>query len=249
MDFANMIEPGMKVDIYPLLRDDEDENARYRGKVYKSQVLDLAENGNFVMSMPTDGGKMFLLPLDVRYDFVFYARKCLFRAEGVAVDRYKTENCYMAEIELKTRPEKFQRREYYRYPCLIDITYFTLTDEEVEWGTGEKIFVRLQRMGLAEEKEHFGRILDMSGGGIKIRSAEQIAPGQNILLWIFLKSDTLDKEYHIVGNVVESVRSEDRTEMKFETRIRFLLDSDKTREEIIRYIFEEERKDRNNTGR
>jgi c-di-GMP-binding flagellar brake protein YcgR len=245
MEFIDMIEPGMKVDIYPILRADEEENVKYRDKVYKSQVLDIDKNGNYIVSMPTDGGKMYLLPLDVRYYFVFYARKCLYRAEAVAVNRYKTENCYMVEIELKTAPEKYQRREYYRYPCLIDITYFHITEEEVEKGTGEQLFVKLGKDGNLDERERAGRILDMSGGGLKIRSYEKLDTGQNLLLWIFLKSEALDREYHILGKVIDCVRTEDaNADMKFETRIQFQLDSEGTREEIIRYIFEEERKGR-----
>jgi c-di-GMP-binding flagellar brake protein YcgR len=249
MGIEELIHPGVKVDVYPLLRGDEEENLSQRDRVYKSQLLDFAKNGNLIISMPMDGGKMVLLPLNIRFAFVFYARQGLYRAEGQAVNRYKTENCYMVEVELKSQLDKFQRREYYRYPCLIDMTYFEITEDELATGTGERIFVQLQQKNLMEEREHFGRIIDLSGGGIKIRTAEKIAPGTNLLMWIFLKSDAFEKQYYILGNTIECVLGDTKNELKYESRIRFILDDDKTREDIIRYIFEEERKARSRTGR
>jgi c-di-GMP-binding flagellar brake protein YcgR len=249
MELEELIHPGVKVDVYPLLRGDGEEGVSQRDKIYKSQVLDYAKNGNIILAMPMDAGKMVLLPLNIRFDFVFYARQGLYRAEGQAVNRYKTENCYMVEVELKSQLEKYQRREYYRYPCLIDITYFEITTEEMAQGTGEMIFVQLQKKNAMEERERFGRIVDLSGGGIKIRTAEKINPGTNLLMWIFLKSDVLDKQYYILGNTIECMKGENKNELPYEARIRFVLDDDKTREDIIRYIFEEERKARNRNGR
>ena len=36
----------------------------------------------------------------------------------------------MLEMELKSQPEKFQRREYFRYPCLLDFKYYELAAEQ-----------------------------------------------------------------------------------------------------------------------
>ena len=41
-------------------------------KIYKSQVLDLKENGNLEISMPVERGKLVLLPLGIRMEFIFF---------------------------------------------------------------------------------------------------------------------------------------------------------------------------------
>lgn len=44
-------------------------------KIYKSQVLDLKENGNLEISMPVERGKLVLLPLGIRMEFIFSRRE------------------------------------------------------------------------------------------------------------------------------------------------------------------------------
>ena len=83
------------------------------------------------ISMPTEGTKLILLPLDVRLEFVFYSGGFLYKSIGQIVERFKRDNIYTLEVELKTRLEKFQRREFYRYECSIDFKFFELTEEQV----------------------------------------------------------------------------------------------------------------------
>ena len=60
-----------------------------------------------------------------------------------------------------------------------------------------------------------------------------------------LISDKMDKQYHIKGRIVGWKKLEYR-EPRYETRIEFIMEDNKVREDIIRYIFEEERKKRRN---
>lgn len=243
MTVSEVINPGDKIDIRLTQQlEQAPENGRF-SKLYRSKVLDIMENGNIVISMPSEAGKLILLPLGVRLEFMFYSMGSLYRATGQVLERYKKENMYMLEVELKTRLEKFQRREYYRYSCILDMTYYLITEEEAKMEAAEAVYVRIQDDGF-EERECSGRIVDLSGGGTRFSTDKELKPGQNILLWLHLKNEHLDKRYYIIGNVISCIRLENMAEKRFEIRVKFVLKDDKIREEIIRYIFEEERRTR-----
>ena len=131
MAFTDLIKPGDKIDIRLLQQVENEERTGDTVKVYKSQVLDINKRGNLEISMPTEGTKLILLPLDVRLEFVFYSGGFLYKSIGQIVERFKRDNIYTLEVELKTRLEKFQRREFYRYECSIDFKFFELTEEQI----------------------------------------------------------------------------------------------------------------------
>ena len=65
MAFTDLIKPGDKIDIRLLQQVENEERTGDTVKVYKSQVLDINKRGNLEISMPTEGTKLILLPLDV----------------------------------------------------------------------------------------------------------------------------------------------------------------------------------------
>ena len=96
-----------------------------------------------------------------------------------------------------------------------------------------------------DEEEKRATILDISGGGARFVSEEKFEANQFVLMELELISDNMDKQYHIKGRIVGWKKLEYR-EPRYETRIEFIMEDNKVREDIIRYIFEEERKKRRN---
>ena len=101
MAFTDLIKPGDKIDIRLLQQVENEERTGDTVKVYKSQVLDINKRGNLEISMPTEGTKLILLPLDVRLEFVFYSGGFLYKSIGQIVERFKRDNIYTLEVELK----------------------------------------------------------------------------------------------------------------------------------------------------
>ena len=223
MAFTDLIKPGDKIDIRLLQQVENEERTGDTVKVYKSQVLDINKRGNLEISMPTEGTKLILLPLDVRLEFVFYSGGFLYKSIGQIVERFKRDNIYTLEVELKTRLEKFQRREFYRYECSIDFKFFELTEEQADLAT------------------RTGTIVDISGGGIRFNSDTELKSGDHILAVAHLANERMNQEFHIVGSVISCEKKEQVTEKKYVSRVKFMIKDDRVREDIIRYIFEEER--------
>lgn len=246
MTIADVIRPGDKIDMSFEQEASRAHETHELPRIFKSQVLDIKENGNIEISMPSEAGKLILLPLGVRYEMVFFCKSGLYRAVGQVKERYKQDNVYMLEMEFRSQIEKHQRREFFRYPFLLNISYYTITKEEAEMESGEVIFMHLQDGAESHVgRENEGQVVDISGGGIRFIVENKLELDQNILFEIHLKNEVIDKYYYIVGVVISCVVTEHLHDGRFEARARFLIQNDAIREEIIRFIFEEERRMRN----
>lgn len=238
---SKIIRPGDKIDIRLVQQVENSDKSGKNAEIYKSQVLDILDNGNYEISMPTESGKLILLPLGVRFEFTFYSGGGLYRSIGMIIERYKRDNLYMLVVELKTELERFQRREYYRYNCAMNFGYFILDEEQIKLESTDEILSNLMDVDF-KEKRRSGVIVDISGGGMKFRSTDELKSGDQILAMLRLTSQKTDRQFQIRGNIIDCIRVQKSKDLLYESRVKFIIDDNKIREEIIRFIFEEERR-------
>lgn len=242
MNVSDVIRIGDKIDIRLLQQMNNMKKDEELPELYRSQVLDIKENGNFEISMPSEKGKLILLPLGVRFEFCFYSfNGGLYKSIGQIVERYKRDGFYMLEIQLRTTLEKLQRREFYRYNCAMDVMFYELDEEQKKMHSAEDI---LQNIMDSEPKilPSYGVMVDLSGGGMKFRAKQELKTGDKILVMLNLKNDRTDLKYHVTGSVIACVKAHTSANELYESRVKFHIEDNRIREEIIRYIFEEERK-------
>lgn len=239
---TDIIQLGDKVDFCLVQQLAQVQKTGVSPKIYKSQVNDINENGEVEITMPIENGKIRLLPLGVRYEFVFYAKTGLYQCIGQIKERCKKDNIYVLVVEFHSQMEKFQRRQFYRYPCLIDAEFYLITEQEAKESSTEEVLAQL-RDDQFYEKKKMCKVVDVSGGGVRIISDEKLMTGTFLLLILKLTNELMDKQHYIMGHVLTSEVLKGYKD-QFETRVQFIFRENKVREEIIKYIFEEERKDR-----
>lgn len=88
-----------------------------------------------------------------------------------------------------------------------------------------------------------GIALDFSGGGIRFISQEKYNKEDLIVIRLKISYDDEYKIYSVVSRVISSIPAKNGRE-NIEHRVEFVDLDSKIREEIIRYIFREERKQR-----
>ncbi|XME01303.1 flagellar brake protein [Lachnospiraceae bacterium C1.1] len=204
-------------------------------KTYRTRIYDLLSEDVVSIEMPTEKTKLILLPVGEDFDLCFYTSKGLYQCYARVRDRYKTSNVYILEMELTTNLRKFQRREYYRFNCVLDMSARSLSeDEERKIAEHEVEFIDTDM--LLDD----GVIVDISGGGARFISHTQYEVNSLILFKFMLDIDENRRPYTLIGRVVMSERAQGRD--AFEVRIKFVKIDNKDRESIIKYIFEEERK-------
>ena len=86
-------------------------------------------------------------------------------------------------------------------------------------------------------------IVDISGGGVRFISDSQYDNDTLICMTYHLLVQGNEKMYELLGKVLSSSEIENRKD-QYEHRVQFVNIDNLEREEIIRFIFEEERKSR-----
>ena len=205
-------------------------------KAYKSRLYDIRSEDEIEIDMPMEKGHLELLTVGAEYDLCFYAKKGLYQCYARVKDRYKSNNIYICVLELTSALRKFQRREYYRFSCILDMQCRKLSEEEKKQITESVEFLDTD---LTLED---GVIVDISGGGARFVSEMNFEQNTLILFKFSLgngKENT--HKYSIIGRVVLSNPLEGN-KGKYENRIQFVNIENREREGIIKYIFEEQRK-------
>lgn len=241
MTFFDTVRPGDKIDIHLVQKTAQTANKVVLGSnLYKSTVSDIVSNLEIEILVPIDGSKMMLFPAGVRLDLVFYTRRGLYHCHGRVKGRYKKNNLYLLFLEQATRLERFQRREYFRVSCFQELRFYRITEEEAALPTTRE----LQSLMLDPENVlelSYGKLMDISGGGVRFEYSEGFEPGTFILSDFDLKNDRVERSFCLVTEIVASEMKKG-TEDRYVNRAKFIYKDLSDRELIVRYVFEEERR-------
>lgn len=214
-----------------------EQTTNVKPKTYVSQVYDIISDVKANIAMPIEGGKLITLSLYTKYDVCFYTVNGLYQCEAVIVDRFKEDNLFVLVIEILTELKKYQRREYFRLECAMDVKYYILSEEE-----------RIRKVDIDSVMEagrefKSGIALDISGGGLRFTSAEKLPVRETICVTLELDNAGQPKVYSLMGTILSSEYGLKRPDI-YEHRIEFDDIKKEIRETLIKYIFEEERKRR-----
>ncbi len=229
------VKPGEKVELQTVER--SILGSVSDKKAYTSKVYDVISDEQIEILMPMEKTKLILLPVDGEYDVCFYTKQGLFQCYVRIIDRYKSDNTFILLCEPTSNLRKYQRREYYRFSCILNMDSRELVEEELEaMEKNELVF----QPGLPLQKSV---IVDISGGGVRFVSNYRYEKETIIYLTYKLMIAGKEKTYEIAGKILASKPIENRPG-EFEHRLQYMNINNMEREEIIRYIFEEERKNR-----
>lgn len=231
----NFVVPGVKIELQLLNK--SLNNRKEEPKVYNSRVSDVISDDKISVSMPIEQSKLILLPINAEYNMVLFSKSGLYQCDIKVVDRYKENGLYFLVLEMLTDFKKYQRREFYRYSCDLNIEIRNLVEEEIKSSTEHEFFVD-KSLPLIH-----GKMVDISGGGLRFLLDEQINKEKNIYCSFSLNINNQVKHYNLVGTIVRASEIFD-SYSEFECCVKFLNIKNFEREQIIQYIFTEERKKR-----
>lgn len=235
---SKIIKPGDKLELQKVEKVQKNGNIAVYKKVYHSKVCEILSEDRMEITMPIEKGKLVLLQVDSEYDLYFYTDNGLYQCFARVVDRYKADNVYMILVELTSNLRKQQRREYYRFSCALEMDTRKLTEEELQDALHDEYGIKAKM-----EKLNKGVIVDISGGGLRF-VVEQKYEADSLVVCVYrLLIKGQRKEYNIIGKVL-SVKELANKPGVYEHRIQYVNINTEEQEEIIRYIFQEERKHR-----
>lgn len=223
-------------------------------KKYVSQMVDFIEDDKISIATPIKNGMIITLEKWMNYRLYFYTIRGLFQCDCTMLQTYREGKNVLALVKLVSGLEKIQRRQYYRLECVHEIEYRLITDEEVRLEekllvgmfpqVDEKAIIR-KRLAEINKTWYKASITDLSGGGCRFNSQQRLKSGDRIRIRLNFAIKNELKRLDIIADIITSQKMNDRVGV-FEHRSEFYSITQKDREDLIKYIFEQERKLRKN---
>ncbi len=244
-----IIQIGNKIEMYEVSRNHAAEDDPV---VYISQFLQWLEHNVALIAVPFHQNHLVPLRYDIPYEMRFFTKKGLYRCRGVVQKRTKTgNNIAVAEVKFISALEKQQRRQYYRMDCILPMKYSILKEIPRDTYQERKKAMSLEDKLKLEEKLKKrqlemleGTILDLSGGGIRFNSLNQQTAGDVLLLCPSIPEHVWKKIPLLLGKVISCRKIPNKEPAMFDNRIEFVEVTHMEQEQIITYIFQEERERR-----
>ncbi len=232
---TDYIAPGNRVELKATGKMWMDDDARTK-HIYMSKIMDITSDDRIEILMPFEKGKIVLLPVDGEYSLCFYSTRGLYQCFARIADRYRSDNMYILVLDLTSELSKLQRREYYRFSCALELRSRLCTKEELD--AFEK-----NRKYLFDPGDNLQKsvVVDISGGGLRFVANFHYDEESTIYCSYRLPSGNNPKDYEMICNVLKVQELESRPGL-FEHRIQYIFIDENSREDIIHFIFEEERK-------
>ena len=231
IDIYDIVRPGDRVDIQSVRADESEEERKF----FITKVYDVSEDGEVEIIMPTDKTKLIVLSVGMVYELFFYAGKGIYACTAEVVNRRNDGVMAVAVFSLSSELRRHQRREYYRYSCVIGMTCGELSKADAALYEQKGVLDPLN------EPTEKGVIVDLSGGGIRFVTSAGYEEGALVRCRFMLEVKGRMRNYDLVIRVL-SVESVANNPNNRELRGQFLRIESGEREEIIRFIFDEERK-------
>ncbi|MBZ9635969.1 flagellar brake protein [Clostridium sp. FP1] len=187
-------------------------------RYYNTNIQDLTEE-YIAISIPMSGGQYVPLSRGDIIDVIYYEDENLYKFKSSVIGR-KIENIPILLISKPVEIEKIQRRKYVRISLINTAKYKNLKNQP-----------KISPRTINESEYLKAAIVDLSGGGMKVRVSEEIVKNDFILVNLTINNEDI----HIVG---QAKRIQKDDEGRFVCGLSFEFLDSLTRERIIKYIFQ-----------
>lgn len=183
---------------------------------YKSSIENVDDNSIHI-SIPIRDGQYIPLRVGEQVEVFYYFNNDIYKFYSVVTDR-KMDRIPLILIAIPEEVIKVQRRKFVRVPIVCDIEYFK---------EGSK----------ATLKPLKAIMIDLSGGGMRIKLSEDVKLGNKIMTHIPLGNEKL-----ILKGEVVRIEKDEEDKRKNICGVSFLNLDERKREKLIRFIFQIMRK-------
>ena len=222
---------GEKIELHSINKALVDQDGD-KGKIYFSKINQILDDEKIEIMIPMEQAKLVILPRGIIFDMVAITQNGLYECKVKIGNRYKNDNVYLQVLEVVSPVKRYQRREFYRYSCSVPVYCRHMTPEEQEsfiWDS--KI------------KGEVCTTIELGGGGVRFITDVMFDENVPVICAVELIIKGKIKEICAMGKILSMKPIKDRREFR-EVRVQFEEISNTAREEIVQYIFEDERRRR-----
>lgn len=246
---SDVLKLGDKIDIKHL---DKYGRPARNARTYASQLMDFVDFDVIHIATPISSSTPVILNVGENYNLCFYSAKGLYQCNCVALKNIRENNVIIAVVRVTTNLEKFQRRQYYRLEFVQSIEFRRITREEEmirnhikenDFQTVEESKECKKRLIQLENNWILATLKDISGGGSRFITEEVLNQGDKVQIRLDLTFGGGINNLNLSAVIITSNKVLNKAGL-YEYRVEFIDIAKKDREDLIKYIFEEERKRR-----
>ncbi len=247
--FREVLKIGDKIDVRHILK----SGAAYpNAKTYASQLIDTIDNNIIHIATPIMNSTPVILNVGEHFNLCFYSAQGLFQCNCVVLKNIREGNIIVAIVRIISNLEKIQRRQYFRLGCIQNADYRIISGEEEalvkkitedDFNNSEERKESKSRLEELESRWITAVILDISGGGLRFTSGSLHNFGDKVKIKLELALSSGIKLMILGASIISTNRIYNKTGV-YEHRVEFNDILKRDREDIIKYIFEQERKRR-----
>lgn len=217
---------------------------------YASMLLDFEDIRILKISMPIREGKVVPLEIGDEYELCFFTSSGLYRSRARITRRYRDGKMYVMNVELLFLPKKFQRRQFFRLECMMNIRYRIVTDEEKtlrdfiyasDFEDNELRKKYLRKLDDITTDWEEIMMTDISGGGIRLQVNKQVENNTLIEVVVPLRFSDETIPFKCFAKVIANIKTDNGTDGN-ELRCQFEDISRVQQEMVVRFVFEEQKR-------
>ena len=200
------------------------------GRTYITQVADILdqEQKAILAYVPILRGRIVKLDESKDYSLIVYTPRGMFKFTAELTGYMKEGDIYLIALNLGEISEKVQRRGFFRFPTFMAMK-FSVHDSISEDGSV---------MSDIEYSElHDGIIRDISGGGLRFISNQDIDENKTVCCILMV-----DNRWMMISGKVLAKQYSPKFNFKFQYRTEFVDVTPAEQEEIVNFVFKEQRK-------
>lgn len=210
---------GLKLELQLL-----DVNEKDIYKRYVSEFEFAASDESMFIAAPISEGFYYPVQIGTKVSVSFARDGCFYGFEAVVIDRENKNNLAMLKIKSLGQIVKIQRREFFRFECCIPVNYRVYGQQNMRTSEDLKFINTVTR--------------DLSGGGLCVRLTEPVEIEKLLEFELFITS-----KVEFLGRVKRFTKYDTMQGIyKYEMGIVYEMIDTATREKIIGYIFQEQRR-------
>ncbi|WP_080064009.1 flagellar brake protein [Ruminiclostridium hungatei] len=186
-----------------------------------SQLEGLVDVNTIRISAPIHEAKVYPVRVNSHIEaYFFYKANQIYRVIGYVTDRLIIDDIALLDVRVTEKPEKIQRRQYYRFDCRVPVSFSPQKSDEP-----------------GKHDEIAGYTIDISGGGVSSQTDYMLVP--NSVISGALLFDNFQLKFK--GKVIRCSREIINEEIKYNSSISFEDIEYKEREKIVGFIFRQQR--------
>jgi c-di-GMP-binding flagellar brake protein YcgR len=214
---VNEMIPGAKLDITIMSHSGVEQKP-----VYVSQLEEVLKDGSIVIDAPIHEGKLIPISTGSMIKVCFLHPKGFFSFKGEIALRAKRDNILVLKVKIIGNIHKIQRREYFRFECLMSVRFRVVKSEGKD---------------NSDDSWNEALIRDISGGGMGLLTNKPYHINDFIEIEFNLDGISMKSKSKIVRCLLY-----DQDSSKYDVGISFQGMNTKDRDNIIKFIFERQRK-------